>query len=67
MINEVKAALSDAGAPNPASLSDVLRAVTMGLAVCYDHSIKEMSSITGKTFTSINIVGGGSANVPSIR
>lgn len=63
MLEEVKTALRDAGAPEPADLGDVLRAVTMGLAVCYDKSIREMSEITGKTFTSINIVGGGSANV----
>ena len=63
MLEEVKAALRDAGAPEPADLSDILRAVTMGLAVCYDKSIQEMSEITGKRFTSVNIVGGGSANV----
>ena len=63
MLEEVKSALRDAGAPEPADLADVLRAVTMGLAVCYDKSIKEMAEITGKQFTSINIVGGGSANV----
>ena len=63
MLEEVKAALRDAGALEPTCLADILRAVTMGLAVCYDKSIKEMSAITGKTFTSINIVGGGSANV----
>ena len=63
MLEEVKAALREAGAPEPAGLSDILRAVTMGLAVCYDKSIREMSEITGKAFTSINIVGGGSANV----
>ena len=63
MLEEVKAALREAGAPEPAGLADVLRAVTMGLAVCYHKSIQEMSGITGKTFTSINIVGGGSANV----
>ena len=63
MLEEVKSALREAGAPEPADLADVLRAVTMGLAVCYDKSIKEMSEITGKDFTSINIVGGGSANV----
>ncbi len=63
MLEEVKAALRDAGAPEPTGLADILRAVTMGLAVCYDKSIKEMSEITGKAFTSVNIVGGGSANV----
>ena len=63
MLEEVKAALRDAGAPEPGSLSDVLRAVTMGLAICYRDSIREMSAITGKAFTSVNIVGGGSQNV----
>lgn len=63
MLEEVKAALREAGAPEPAGLADVLRAVTMGLAVCYRDAIAEMSRITGKAFTSINIVGGGSQNV----
>ena len=63
MLAEVRAALREQGAPEPQSLADVLRAVTMGLAVCYDKSIREMSAITGKAFTSLNIVGGGSQNV----
>lgn len=63
MLEEVKAALREAGSPQPESLADVLRAVTMGLAVCYRDAIAEMSRVTGKTFTSINIVGGGSQNV----
>lgn len=63
MLDEVKSALADAGAPEPQNLGDILRAVTMGLAVCYAKSIREMSAITGKAFTSVNIVGGGSANV----
>ncbi len=63
MLEAVKSALRDAGAPEPQSLSDILRAVTYGLAVCYKESIAEMSAITGKAFTSVNIVGGGSANV----
>lgn len=63
MLEEVKQALKDAGAPEPSELADILRAVTMGLAVCYRDAIAEMSSITGKNFTSVNIVGGGSQNV----
>lgn len=63
MLEEVKQALREAGAPRPETLADVLRAVTMGLAVCYREAIAEMSRITGKQFTSINIVGGGSQNV----
>ncbi len=63
MLEEVKAALEEQGAPKPETLSDVLRAVTVGLAVCYRDSIEEMSRLTGQTFTSVNIVGGGSQNL----
>lgn len=62
MMNEVRAALRESGAPEPAGLADILRAVTMGLAVCYGKAIREMSVLTGKRFTSLNIVGGGSQN-----
>ena len=63
MLEEVKAALREQGSPEPESLADVLRAVTLGLAVCYRDSIREMGELTGQTFTSINIVGGGSQNI----
>ena len=63
MLEEVRAALREQGAPEPRGLADILRAVTVGLAVCYRDAIGEMSEITGKTFTSVNIVGGGSQNV----
>lgn len=63
MLDEVKAALRESGAPEPKTLADVLRAVTLGLAVCYRDSIREMARLTGQTFTSINIVGGGSQNL----
>lgn len=62
MLSEVKQALQDAGHPAPETLSDVLRAVTVGLALCYRDAICEMEEITGKHFTSLNIVGGGSQN-----
>jgi len=63
MLDEVKAALREQGAPEPECLADVLRAVNVGLAVCYRDSIREMAEVTGQTFTSINIVGGGSQNI----
>ena len=63
MLEEVRAVLREQGAPEPRGLADIMRAVTVGLAVCYRDAIGEMSEITGKTFTSVNIVGGGSQNV----
>ncbi len=62
MTAEVCDALREAGAPEPATPGDLYRAVTMGLAVCYRDSIREMEMHTGHSFTSINIVGGGSQN-----
>ena len=62
MTAEVCDALREAGAPEPATPGDLYRAVTMGLAVCYRDSIREMETHTGHSFTSINIVGGGSQN-----
>ena len=63
MLAEVCMALLEQGAPEPDGLGDIIRAVTMGLAVCYKKSILEMSKLTGTRFTSLNIVGGGSQNV----
>lgn len=63
MLAEVCMALLEQGAPEPDGLGDIIRAVTMGLAVCYKKSILEMSKLTGTRFTSVNIVGGGSQNV----
>ena len=62
MIAEVKAALQAQSAPAPESTADILRAVTVGLAQCYRTGILQMESLTGKRFTSLNIVGGGSQN-----
>ena len=63
MLDEVKAALAEQGAPEPETLGDIIRAVTVGLAVCYKKAIAEMEDLTGRKFTSLNIVGGGSQNV----
>ncbi len=62
MEKEVRAALQEQGAPAPETLGDLYRAVTLGLAVCYRDSIAEMATLTGRKFTAVNIVGGGSQN-----
>ncbi|MBR6028829.1 MAG: rhamnulokinase [Clostridia bacterium] len=63
MTEEVQKALLEQGAPEPASFGDLCRAVTVGLAKCYDAAIRELGDITGRRFTSVNIVGGGSQNL----
>lgn len=59
MIAEVMAATSEEGEP-PATVGALMQCVYRSLAECYAKSIRSLSEITGKTYTSLNIVGGGS-------
>lgn len=63
MTDEVRGALQELGAPPPAEDKDLYRAVFLSLAMCYRDSIEQIKTLTGKTFASVNIVGGGSRNV----
>ena len=60
MTEEVKRACEEAGQPVPRDLAEVAAVIYNSLAKCYGETIKEIESITGKHFTSIHIVGGGS-------
>ncbi|MGN0853970.1 MAG: rhamnulokinase family protein [Kiritimatiellia bacterium] len=44
----------------PATVGELMQCVYASLAKCYADAIRTLSEITGKTYTSINIVGGGS-------
>lgn len=59
MIGEVLAAASEEG-PAPSTIGELMQCVYNSLAECYAAAISTLSYITGKTYTSINIVGGGS-------
>ncbi len=56
MIAEVLAAAD----VKPATVGELMQCVYASLATCYAKMIKNLSDLTGKTYTSINIVGGGS-------
>ena len=56
MIAEVLAAADT----RPATVGELIQCVYASLADCYAKMIANLSAITGKTYTSINIVGGGS-------
>lgn len=58
MIGEVSAAAAEKGRP-PASVGELMQCVYRSLAFCYASAIKNLSAITGRSYTSINIVGGG--------
>ena len=59
MIGEVLAAAAEAGA-TLTTVGAVMQCVYTSLAKCYADAIKNLATITGKTYTSVNIVGGGS-------
>lgn len=59
MIGEVLAAARETGATLK-TVGEVMQCVYTSLATCYAQAIANLSKITGKTYTSVNIVGGGS-------
>ncbi len=59
MIDEIRLACYETGQPVPTTVGELMRCVYVSLASCYAESIAEMASLTGRTYTSINIVGGG--------
>ena len=58
MIAEIAAAASAEG-PAPATVGELVQCVYRSLAECYADTIRRLSELTGKTYTSLNIVGGG--------
>ncbi len=59
MIAEILKAASEEGSA-PSTVGELMSCVYNSLAECYASAITTLSNITGKTYTSINIVGGGS-------
>lgn len=62
MREEILSALRDQGAPLPQNENELLACVHRSLAVCYARAIRDLETLTGKRYTSINIVGGGCNN-----
>jgi len=58
MIGEVLKAAAERGAA-PTTVGELMQCVYTSLAACYAREIRNLSAITGKTYTSVNIVGGG--------
>ena len=62
MVQAISDACSDAGQAAPKSLSDFARSIFRSLSVSYANTVKDLEALTGKTFDSVNIIGGGSQN-----
>ncbi len=60
MIGEVKAACADTQQQVPATTGEVMQCVYNSLTQDYRRAVEKLQTLTGKTYTSLNIVGGGS-------
>lgn len=60
MIDAVKNYCVEKGLKAPETIGEVMQCVYISLADKYAATIRGLQEITGKTYTSINIVGGGS-------
>lgn len=63
MIDEVRAACAEAGSPIPDETGAVMQVIYNALSDDYRRTAETLSKLTGKTYTSINIVGGGSQDM----
>ena len=60
MIEEVKAACRDTNQPVPETTGQVMQCVYNSLTQDYRRAVQTLQGLTGRTYTSLNIVGGGS-------
>ncbi len=59
MIDAIKDHLRHHGQPVPEKVGEIMQCVYRGLSQCYADTVKEISAITGKKITGVNIIGGG--------
>ncbi len=59
MIDAVRDACRESGQPVPETVGEIVQCVYISLSDCYRDAIQKLSHLTGKTYTGINIVGGG--------
>lgn len=60
MIREVQKACEESGQQVPESYGEIASVIYNSLAKCYGGVIEEIQQMTGKTYDSISVVGGGS-------
>ena len=59
MIQAIKDECTQTNQPVPETVGELMQCVYTSLSLCYRDAILDLEKITGKTYTSINIVGGG--------
>ena len=59
MIQAIKDECAATGQPVPESVGQIMQCVYTSLSLCYRDAIASLQKLTGKVYTSVNIVGGG--------
>ncbi len=59
MIQAIKNECTRTHQPVPETVGQIMQCVYTSLSLCYRDAIHNLQKLTGKTYTSINIVGGG--------
>ena len=59
MIEAIRAECVRTNQPVPQNVGQIMQCVYTSLALCYRNAIRSLEKLTGKRYTSINIVGGG--------
>ena len=59
MIDAIKDYCRRSGQPVPETVGEIMQCVYLSLSRCYKEAIINLCKLTGKIYTSINIVGGG--------
>ncbi|WP_308616025.1 FGGY-family carbohydrate kinase, partial [uncultured Enorma sp.] len=62
MTEAVRAVCVESNQSVPTTSGELMRCIYRSLAVCYAHSVRELSRLTGVDYARINIVGGGCQN-----
>ncbi len=60
MIDEINAYCLDTNQPSPESVGEIAAVIYNSLAHCYRDCANEIEQFTGKKYSAINIIGGGS-------
>lgn len=64
MIEEIRLALQEENKPLPSTDGELFACIYHSLVKCYRDAVYQLESVTGKKYTSMNIVGGGSQSRP---
>ncbi len=60
MSETIRESCRESGQPVPETVGQLIQCAYRSLAMCYRDTVHELEEVTGKVYTSINVVGGGS-------